>query len=185
MASSGRPRRDRRWYNSLTEVLEVRVVLTIDPTTTTLVESLSSTSYGTNVTLTATVASNNGVPTGMVLFQDGATILGVASLSGGAATISTSTLAVGPHLIRAVYEGSVDFYDSVSGGISQSSTISTVAGNGTAGHSGNGGQATAAELSNPTGVAFDAAGDLFISDGANVRKVAPDGVISNYAGNGT
>ena len=44
--------------------------------------------------------------------------------------------------------------------------ITTVAGNGTAGYSGDGGQATAAELNDPTGVAVDAAGDLFIADTA-------------------
>ena len=42
--------------------------------------------------------------------------------------------------------------------------ITTVAGNGTAGYSGDNGQATAAELDDPTGVAVDAAGDLFIAD---------------------
>ena len=42
--------------------------------------------------------------------------------------------------------------------------IITVAGNGTAGYSGDGGPATAAELNNPTDVAVDSAGDLFIAD---------------------
>ena len=42
--------------------------------------------------------------------------------------------------------------------------ITTVAGDGTLGYSGDGSQATAAELYGPTGVAVDAAGDLFIAD---------------------
>ena len=42
--------------------------------------------------------------------------------------------------------------------------IITVAGNGTAGYSGNNGPATAAELNYPSGVAVDSAGDLFIAD---------------------
>ena len=42
--------------------------------------------------------------------------------------------------------------------------IITVAGNGTAGYSGDNGPATAAELNDPRGVAVDAAGDLFIAD---------------------
>ena len=65
--------------------------------------------------------------------------------------------------------------------------ISTVAGNGTAGFSGDGGPATSAQLNYPTGVAVDAAGNLFIADEANnrVRKVTPGGVISTVAGNGT
>jgi sugar lactone lactonase YvrE len=64
--------------------------------------------------------------------------------------------------------------------------ITTVAGNGTQAYTGDGGQATAASLNSPSGVAVDAAGDLFIADAGNhvVRKVAADGTISTYAGNG-
>ena len=47
--------------------------------------------------------------------------------------------------------------------------ISTVAGNGTAGFSGDGGAATAAELHAPFGLALDTAGDLFIADAGNNR----------------
>ena len=52
--------------------------------------------------------------------------------------------------------------------------IITVAGDGTAGYSGDGGPATDAELNDPSGVAVDAAGDLFIADGGNnvIREVA-------------
>ena len=51
--------------------------------------------------------------------------------------------------------------------------IITVAGNGTAGYSGDGGPATAAELNSPNGVAVDSAGDLFIADSGN--NVSPRG----------
>jgi uncharacterized protein (TIGR03437 family) len=65
--------------------------------------------------------------------------------------------------------------------------ISTVAGNGTQGYSGDGGPATSAQLSYPQGVAVDSAGNLFIVDLPNnrIRKVAPSGIISTVAGNGT
>ena len=69
-----------------------------------------------------------------------------------------------------------------------SGDISTVAGNGTIGYSGDGGPATSAELSDPSGVAVDASGDLFIADSANnvVREVnASSGDISTVAGDGT
>jgi uncharacterized protein YjdB len=63
--------------------------------------------------------------------------------------------------------------------------ITTYAGDGTAGHTGDGGAATAAELSIPGGLAFDAANNLYIGDGASVRKVSSLGIISSVAGNGT
>jgi PKD repeat protein len=61
-----------------------------------------------------------------------------------------------------------------------------VAGTGTPGFSGDGGQATSAQLSGPAGVAVDAPGSLYIADNGNqrVRKVS-GGVISTVAGTGT
>jgi uncharacterized protein (TIGR03437 family) len=71
--------------------------------------------------------------------------------------------------------------------VSAGGTITTVAGNGTAGFSGDGGEATAAQLNGPAGVAVDSNGNVFISDTANerVRKVSANGVITTYAGNGS
>jgi uncharacterized protein (TIGR03437 family) len=65
-------------------------------------------------------------------------------------------------------------------------TMTTVAGTGVQGFSGDGGPATAATLNQPQGMAFDAAGNLYIADSQNhrVRRVTPAGVISTYAGNG-
>ena len=66
--------------------------------------------------------------------------------------------------------------------------IITVAGNGTAGYSGDNGPATAAELDSPRGVAVDSAGDLFFADIANnvIREVVKaTGDIITFAGNGT
>lgn len=66
--------------------------------------------------------------------------------------------------------------------------ISTVAGNGTAGYSGDGGAATSAELDYPIAVALDLLGNLYIADQGNsvIRKVTvATGVISTVAGNGT
>jgi sugar lactone lactonase YvrE len=64
--------------------------------------------------------------------------------------------------------------------------ISTVAGNGTPGYSGDGGQAVAAQLKGPQGVAIDKTGNLFIADSYNncVRKVDTVGVITTIAGTG-
>jgi hypothetical protein len=63
--------------------------------------------------------------------------------------------------------------------------ISTVAGDGSAGAAGDGGPATAAQISNPAGVAIDGAGNLFIADSGNnaVRRVdAMTGLITTFAG---
>jgi uncharacterized protein (TIGR03437 family) len=70
--------------------------------------------------------------------------------------------------------------------IGPTGVIATVAGNGTAGFSGDGGPATSAQLNFPYGVAVDAAGNLYIADLNNnrVRRVSPTGVIETYAGSG-
>ncbi len=64
--------------------------------------------------------------------------------------------------------------------------ITTVAGTGGFGSSGDGGPATSAAIGFPRGVAVDGAGNVFIIDALNnrIRKVNPAGVISTYAGNG-
>jgi len=70
----------------------------------------------------------------------------------------------------------------VSGGV-----ITTVAGNGTAGYTGDKGQAASAELNNPIGLALDSSGNLYIADSANnvIRMVTSSGIISTFAGNNT
>jgi sugar lactone lactonase YvrE len=67
--------------------------------------------------------------------------------------------------------------------IDASGLISTVAGTGDGGLSGDGGPATAAQLSFPTGLVFDAAGNLYIGEVANqrIRIVRPDGTIGTFA----
>ncbi len=65
--------------------------------------------------------------------------------------------------------------------------ITTIAGNGIAGYSGDGGPALEAALSFPAGLALDSAGNLFIADRNNhrIRKVDTKGIITTVAGNGT
>lgn len=71
--------------------------------------------------------------------------------------------------------------------VSPSGTITTVAGSGTTGFSGDGGPATGAALDTPTGVAVAADGDILIADLENnrIRQVATDGTITTVAGNGS
>jgi sugar lactone lactonase YvrE len=63
--------------------------------------------------------------------------------------------------------------------------ISTIAGTGIAGYSGDGGAATSAQLDNPQGIAMDAAGNIYIADAGNnlVRRIdASTGIITTFAG---
>lgn len=70
--------------------------------------------------------------------------------------------------------------------VTPAGVIATIAGNGSAGYSGDGGAATNAQLSSPTGVAVDFAGTLYVGDSNNhrVRKIASNGIITSIAGNG-
>jgi PKD domain/RTX calcium-binding nonapeptide repeat (4 copies)/NHL repeat len=70
--------------------------------------------------------------------------------------------------------------------VSPAGVITTIAGTGTPGFSGDTGQASAAQLKNPVGVAADGAGNVYIADQGNqrVRKVDPGGVITTFAGTG-
>jgi sugar lactone lactonase YvrE len=71
--------------------------------------------------------------------------------------------------------------------VDRSGIITTVAGNGIGGYGGDGGPATKAMLSNPSGVAIDPSGKLYIADSDNhrIRMVAPDGIITTVGGNGS
>jgi uncharacterized protein (TIGR03437 family) len=71
--------------------------------------------------------------------------------------------------------------------VSVTGIITTVAGTGASGWSGDGGPATAAQLNLPYGIAADLNGNVYIADLGNnrVRLLAPDGTISTLAGTGT
>lgn len=115
----------------------------------------------------------------------------VQSGDGGPATSADSCpgwLAFGP-------DGSLYFTDDGDGRffgfsrvrkVAANGTISTVAGTGVSGFSGDGGPATAATLRGISGIAVDSGGNLYISDGLGdrIRKVDPSGIINTYAGTG-
>lgn len=62
--------------------------------------------------------------------------------------------------------------------------ITTIAGTGKAGYSGDGGPATSAQLTEPGGITFDDRGNLYLSDYTSVRKIDPSGTITTVAGTG-
>ena len=83
-------------------------------TSTTLSTSTATAVFGQRVTLTATVTSAAGVPTGTVTFRDGTTVLGTAPVNAaGQATLAVS-LGVGNHALTASFAGTGGFADSTS-----------------------------------------------------------------------
>ena len=78
--------------------------------TSSVVPSATTVSQGQNVTLTAQVVpATSGTPTGTVTFSSNGTLLGVANLTNGTATYSTSTLPLGANVITASYSGDDNF----------------------------------------------------------------------------
>jgi len=71
--------------------------------------------------------------------------------------------------------------------VSAAGIVSAVAGTGTSGFGGDGGQATSAQLFPGHGIAVDGSGNVYIADSFNqrIRKVDPSGIITTVAGNGT
>ena len=108
---------------------------------------------------------------------------------GGAATVASLDL---PWGIVFDSQGDLIFADRLNNAIRKievsTGIINTIAGTGFSGFSGDGGQATEANLDNPHGIAIDAADNVFIADERNhvIRKVeASTGLISTVVGNGT
>jgi hypothetical protein len=85
--------------------------------TSVLASSPNPSSFGQAVSFTATVSalpSGAGTPTGMVTFQDGATVIGQVPLdSNGVASIAKSNLAPGSHSIVATYASDTQFASSI------------------------------------------------------------------------
>lgn len=106
---------------------------------------------------------------------------------GGAATNAELSA---PHGVAVDAVGNVFIADSGNNVIRKvdiNGMITTSAGNGTNGYSGDGGAATNAKLGGPTGVAVDSMDDVFICDDGNlrIREVNTNGIINTIAGGGT
>jgi hypothetical protein len=103
-----------------------QVTVTKGATQTTLVSSSNPALVGQPLTFTATVTPSGGgpTPTGTVTFKDGGTTIGASSLnSSGVATLPTSSLAVGHHVITASYGGDGNYVGSPSLLLAQNVTL--------------------------------------------------------------
>jgi hypothetical protein len=92
----------------------VSILLNTQGTTINFTSSSSQPTYGQSLTLTASVASSVSsglpVPTGTVTFENGSTVIGTAqTLSGGQASVSTTTLPAGTNSLAAVYSGDPNY----------------------------------------------------------------------------
>ena len=118
------------------------------------------------------------------------TVAGGGSSYPGDGGPATSTQLGGPSGVAVDAGGNLyfaDYCDNRVRKVSAAGIITTVAGNGSPGYSGDGGPATSAQLNNPNGVAVDASGNLYIADTGNnrIRKVSAAGIITAVAGDGS
>jgi sugar lactone lactonase YvrE len=125
-------------------------------------------------------------PTGEVTTVAGTGEAGYSG-DGGPATEAKLGFIYGPSAVDAdgnLYIGDLD--NDVVRRVDTNGIITTVAGTGKAGYSGDGGLATEAKLNDPTAVAVDSKGNIYVADGANarIRRIDRNGIITTVAGNG-
>ena len=124
------------------------------------------------------VAAHTGILDGLHLRAGHAATFAGGTCTGRGALAYPTAVAVDAHGDVYVAEATAQRVQEVRAG---TRTPVTVAGTGSAGYNGDGLAATASELDQPTGVALDAAGDLFIADTANCRvRVLPAGTTTLF-----
>jgi hypothetical protein len=105
------------------EGLESRQLLSaaVAATNTLLSPNIETAVYGQAVTFTATVTAAKGSPTGTVSFEDGSTLLGIATVNASThhAALTTSILPIGTHTVTAVYSGAKNFSGSTSSAVTE------------------------------------------------------------------
>lgn len=124
-------------------------------------------------------------PAGVIFTVAGTGVLGAAG-DGGSALAATFS-----DINGLTVDSAGNLYVADSGNrrirkVTPAGTVTTVAGTGIQGFSGDGGLATDATLNRPSSVIVDPSGNIYFSDSSNqrIRRVAPDGTITTIAGNG-
>jgi uncharacterized protein (TIGR03437 family) len=118
-------------------------------------------------------------------------VAGIGTCCGpGPSGVPATSAQISPQKIAVDASGNLyiaDFF-SVVHKVSTNGTMTTIAGNGKSGFSGDGGIATSAQLgASPNGLAIDGAGNVYIADSSNnrIRKVSAAGIITTVVGSGT
>lgn len=106
---------------------------------------------------------------------------GVAGADNGPAATASFNAPAGVALDAAGNVYVADFGNKMIRKISTTGIVSTLAGNGTTGY--NNGVGAAASFTSPVRLVVDGNGNLYVSDLSLVRKIAPDGTVSTFAGN--
>ena len=155
-------------------------------TTTVLTSSPNPSVPGQPVTFQAVVTTTGpGTPTGTVRFVEGATILGTATLSGGVATFTTSSLGAGTHTITAVYEGDAIHGSSESAPLTQTVVACTVTASSAGGNTlGTPGNDVICGSSANDDIAALGGDDLIVGGGGDDRISAGDGNDTVFGGDG-
>jgi sugar lactone lactonase YvrE len=97
-------------------------------TQTVLTSSKPTVIVGNPVTFTASTSSSTGIPTGIVTFTDGSSVLGQAQLNAqGSSSLTVSNLSIGVHTVTASYGGDSNYLVSSSAGSQQTVVIATTA----------------------------------------------------------